>query len=55
MIGRYKRNDGIIFDVIQTKKGFERGNYKDFGNRLFTRVTKEVLERELLIGEIEKL
>ena len=59
MTGTYKRKDGKIITVILTrfkgKEYYERGVYKDFGNRLFTKVTEEVIKQELETREIERI
>ena len=59
MTGFYRTKSGVVFTVILDKvKGKEvlkRGRYKDFVNRTFSLVTEEVLQQELLTGEIEKI
>lgn len=55
MIGRYKRKNGTLFDVIQGRKGLEYCNVTVLKNRLYTPINKHDLEADLTLNLIEKI
>jgi len=60
LIGRYQRKDNTLFDVILTKSRgkeyYEMGNVGNpFHNRIYEKVTVELLKQLLKSGEIKGL